>query len=80
MSARSAITGKNKSTIIIVVRDGDRVINRHVSDEELSELRRQPEQRDKCRQEKLIYRKRILYLEKLLLIPRDRGGRSEDPA
>jgi hypothetical protein len=72
--------GKEYVYHYLVLREGDRVVNRHVSDEVLSNLRGQLEQRDKCRQEMLIYKKRIAYLEKLLHNPRNRGGRSEDPA
>jgi hypothetical protein len=43
-----------------------RVVNRHISDAELPELKRQLELRDKSRKEMQAYKKRIAYLEKLL--------------
>lgn len=65
----------------LVLRDGPRVINRHVSDEELPELSVQLEQRDKCKKEMRAYKKRIAYLEKLLHIPKlgKQGDRSAHP-
>ena len=64
----------------LVSRDGSHVINRHVSAGELSELREQLEQRDRCRKEIQSYRNRMAYLEKLLKIPKSSGDGVEDPA
>jgi hypothetical protein len=72
--------GKEYVYHYLVERDGVRVVNRHVPNDELPKLREQLEQRDKCKLEMKVYRKRIAYLEKLLHIPRNRGGRSEHPA
>jgi hypothetical protein len=64
----------------LVLRDGPRVINRHVADAELPELREQLELRDRCRKEIQSYRKRMAYLKKLLKIPKSSGDGVEDPA
>jgi hypothetical protein len=42
------------------------VINKHIPDSDLPELQKSLEQRDKCRREFLIYKKRLAYLDKLL--------------
>ena len=64
----------------LVSRDGSRVVNRHVSADELPELRNQLEQRDKCKKEIQSYRKRMAYLERLLKIPKSSGDGIEHPA
>ena len=67
---RKQHNGKEYSYHYLVLRDGSRVINRHVSEDELPELRAQLEQRDKCKKEMQVYKKRLAYLEKLLHIPK----------
>jgi hypothetical protein len=57
----------------LVMRDGNRIINRHVRAEELPDLQKKVAERNKCQKEIQTYRKRILYLEKLLNMPRKHG-------
>ncbi len=57
----------------LVARENGRVVNRHIPKAELPGLQHQLEQRDKCRKEIQVYKKRIAYIEKLLLMPRRRG-------
>jgi hypothetical protein len=64
--------GKAYAYHYLVARDDGRVVNRHIPKAELPELQQQLEQRDKCRREIRAYKKRIAYLEKLLLRPRRR--------
>ena len=77
---RKQYNGKEYVYHYLVLRDGQRVVNRHVSDEELSALKVQLEQRDKCKKEMQVYKKRIAYLEKLLHIPKLPGDQSAHPA
>ena len=77
---RKHYNGKEYIYHYLVLRDGSRVINRHVSAEEVPELREQLEQRDKCKKEIEAYRKRIAYLEKLLKIPKSSGDAIEHSA
>ena len=77
---RKQYNGKEYVYHYLVLRDGPKVINRHVSDAELPELRVQLEQRDKCKKEMKAYKKRIAYLEKLLHIPKSQGDQSVHPA
>ena len=58
----------------LVFREGDQVVNRHIPDGDVPELKRKLEQRDKCRLEIKAYRDRIAYLEKLLRSSRQRKG------
>ena len=67
---KKAYKGKEYAYHYLVAREQGRVVNRHIPQVELPELRRQLEQRDKCRREIQAYRKRIAYLEKLLHLPR----------
>jgi hypothetical protein len=69
--------GKEYAYHYLVAREQGRVVNRHIPEVELPRLRRQLEQRDKCRKEMQAYRKRIAYLEKLLQMPRRRVGRKK---
>ena len=62
----------------LVHREAGRVINRHVSDNELPVLTEQLEQRDKCATEIRAYKKRIAYLEKLLQIPGRKSALDEN--
>ena len=65
---RKQYNGKEYIYHYLVLREGQRVVNRHVSVEKLPQLTIQLEQRDKCKKEILVYKKRIAYLEKLLHI------------
>ena len=50
----------------LVRRDGGKIINVHVTEQNLSRIKKQIEEREKCRKEILAYKKRMLYLAKLL--------------
>ena len=76
---RKQYNGKEYVYHYLVLRDGSRVVNRHVSDEALSALKVQLEQRDKCKKEMQAYKKRIVYLEKLLHIPKRQGDQRKHP-
>ena len=52
----------------LVRRDGGKIINVHVAEQNLSRIKKQIEEREKCRKEILAYKKRMLYLAKLLKI------------
>ncbi|MBN2298735.1 MAG: hypothetical protein JXM72_09080 [Deltaproteobacteria bacterium] len=67
--------GKEYLYHYIVSREEGRVVNRHVSEEDLPELRSQIEQRDKYNKEIKAYKKRMKYLERLLKIPKLKGDR-----
>jgi len=61
----------------LVRRDGEKIINLHIAEQDLSKLRKQIEEREKCRKEILSYKKRILYLAKLLKKSKREGGREK---
>jgi len=61
----------------LVRRDGKKVVNRHISVKELPELQKLIEEREKCRKEISVYKKRMAYLQKLLKKPNPGGGRHE---
>ena len=69
---KKAYRGREYAYHCLVAREHGRVVNRHIPEAELSELRLQLEQRDKCREEIQAYKKRIAYLERLLQKPRQR--------
>jgi hypothetical protein len=60
--------GKEYSYFYIVNRQHGHVINKHVSAEEAPKLQQQIKERDKIIKEIKVYKKRIIYLEKLLKI------------
>jgi len=62
----------------LVYREAGRVINRHVSDSELPVMVEQMEQRDKCITEIRAYRKRVVYLEKLLQVANRKSASDEN--
>ena len=64
----------------LVWRDGKKVINRHIAPKNLPELQKQIDERDKYRKEILAYKKRMVYLEKLLRKPSRGGGRDKSAA
>ena len=63
---RKQVQGKEYLYHYLVRREGKRVINQHVSEKDLQELKKQIAERDKYREEILVYKKRIAYLERLL--------------
>ncbi len=63
---KKSYKGKQYLYHYLVAREGAKVINKHIPDNELPELQKNLEQRDKCRREFLIYKKRLAYLDKLL--------------
>lgn len=71
---RKIINGKKYVYHYLVRRDGKNVINQHIAEENIPALQKQIEERDKYRKEILAYKKRLVYLEKLLKksIPRKR--------
>jgi len=72
--------GKEYVYHYLVQRDGKRVINRHIAEKELPELQKQIEEREKYRKEILAYKKRMVYLEKLLKKPNREGGHDKSAA
>ena len=77
---RKFCQGKEYRYHYLVLRQDGRVVNRHVPEKEVMELKKRLEQRDKIRQEMGVYRKRITYLKKLLGIPAGGGGTHERSA
>ena len=69
--------GKEYVYHYLVRRDGKKVINQHISEKELPELKKLIEEREKCRKEIRAYKKRMTYLEKLLNKKNPGGGRHE---
>jgi hypothetical protein len=65
--------GKEYAYHYLIAREEGRVVNRHIPEAELPDLQRQLAERDKCRKEMQAYKKRIVYLEKLLQLPRREG-------
>ena len=70
---KKAYKGKVYAYHYLVVREDCRVVNRHIPAAEFSNLKRKLDDRDKYRKEMQAYKKRIAYLEQLLLMPRRRG-------
>jgi hypothetical protein len=68
--------GKEYAYYYIVSREEGKVVNRHVSEEDLPEVRNQIKQRDKHNKEIKLYKKRIKYLERLLKISKSKGDRN----
>jgi len=63
---RKQIKGNEYVYHYLVRREGRKVVNQHVAGKDLPELQKQIEERDKYRKEILIYKKRMVYLERLL--------------
>ena len=63
---RKQIRGNEYVYHYLVRREGKKVVNQHVAEKDLPELQKQIEERDKYRKEILIYKKRMIYLERLL--------------
>lgn len=77
---RKQIKGKEYIYHYLVRRDGNKVVNQHISEKDLPELQNLIEEREKCRKEIRAYKKRMAYLEKLLNKPNSGGGRHESAA
>lgn len=65
--------GKEYVYHYLVRREGEKVVNQHIAEKDLPELKKQIEEREKNRKEMLTYKKRMVYLEKLLK-ERNRGA------
>ncbi len=63
---RKQVRGNEYVYHYLVRREGRKVVNQHVAEKNLPELQKQIEERDKYRKEILIYKKRMVYLERLL--------------
>ncbi len=74
---RKQIKGKEYVYHYLVRRDGKKVVNRHIAAEELPDIQKQIAEREKYRKEILAYKKRMVYLEKLLKKPNREGGREK---
>ena len=72
--------GKEYVYHYLVRRDGKKVVNRHIAEKDLPELQKQIEEREKYRKEILAYKKRMVYLEKLLKKPNREGGHDKSAA
>ncbi len=59
----------------LVWRDGGKIVNLHVAEQNLPKIKKQIVEREKCRKEILAYKKRILYLAKLLKKSKRKGDR-----
>ena len=66
---RKGYKGKTYAYHYLVAREDGQVVNHHIPEAELSELKGKLEQRDKYQKEIQVYKKRIAYLEKLLQMP-----------
>ncbi|HPX19264.1 MAG: hypothetical protein WDA72_10050 [Desulfomonilia bacterium] len=58
--------GKEYSYHYLISREGGKIVNRHIPEENLSQLSNQLKERDLCKKEIQSYKKRIAYLERLL--------------
>jgi len=58
--------GKEYLYHYLVRREGKKVVNRHVAERDVAELREQIAEQEKCRAEIRVYRQRLAYLERLL--------------
>ena len=74
------VGGRRYSYHYLVSREGGRVVNRHIPKAELPTLKKQLDERDRCREEIRSYKRRITYLEKLLRIPRRKRSPRAQPA
>jgi hypothetical protein len=63
---RKQVQGNEYVYHYLVRREGKRVINQHVSEKDLPELKKLIVERDRYRKEIEIYKKRMAYLERLL--------------
>lgn len=58
--------GKEYEYHYLVRREGQRVVNQHVAERDVTALREQIAEREKCRAEIKVYRQRLAYVERLL--------------
>jgi hypothetical protein len=65
---RKKIKDKEYVYHYLVWRDGKKIVNLHVAEKDLPRLKKQIEEREKYRKEILAYKKRMVYLAKLLKI------------
>ena len=63
---RKQIKGNEYVYHYLVRREGRKVVNRHVAERDVAELQKQLAEREKYRKEIQIYKKRLVYLERLL--------------
>src|SRR3989339_687681 len=63
---RKQIKGNEYVYHYLVRREGKKVVNQHVAERDVAELQKQLEERNKYRKEIIIYKKRMVYLERLL--------------
>ena len=63
---RKQVRGNEYVYHYLVRREGKKVVNQHVAEKDLPALLKQIDERDQCRKEILIYKKRMVYLERLL--------------
>jgi len=61
----------------LVRRDEGKIVNLHVAEQNLPKIKKQIEEREKCRKEMLAYKKRILYLAKFLKKSKREGYREK---
>ena len=63
---RKQVQGSEYVYHYLVRREGKRVVNQHVSEKDLPELKKRIAERDKFRNDIRVYKKRLAYLERLL--------------
>ena len=63
---RKQIKGNEYVYHYLVRREGKKVVNQHVAERDVAELQKQLAERKKYRKEIQIYKKRLVYLERLL--------------
>ena len=63
---RKQIKGNEYVYHYLVRREGKKVVNRHVAERDVAELQKQLAEREKYRKEIQVYKKRLIYLERLL--------------
>ena len=63
---RKQIKGNEYVYHYLVRREGKKVVNQHVAERDVAALQKQLAEREKYRQEIQIYKKRLVYLERLL--------------
>jgi ribosomal protein L10 len=63
---RKQVQGNEYLYHYLVRREGKKIVNQHVPERDLTALREQLAEREKCRAEIRIYKQRLVYLERLL--------------
>ncbi len=71
---RKKIKGREYVYHYLVRREGKKIVNLHVAEQDLPKLKKQIEEREKYRKEILAYKKRMVYLSKLLKKSKREGG------